>query len=539
MNLSEKIQLSRKKKGMSQEDLANLLSVSRQAVQKWESGAATPELNKLVELSNIFEVSLDWLVKDIDTNGSEKEVVKENPQNEGDKKPVRQGFKATQVWIIIGMIITPLALGGSILKALNYSPLAMLALLDFAITIPIGLISIRKLCNANSKKEVIPWGILCILFVSQIGGILLLTRSSDDFGYKKSKIFKEEIDHDKIAKLAKIVDNLLIFNKLVFVLDAIALLVLLVINTYVSYSYGYSALFSTVSSSVTLLLVVTLLIIDKKHKQLHIPLFVLYFVSVLLFLGLGSLSILTYGYKGFHNDLDIAIGVVILVESLFSLLNASLALSKKDERSKEKIDFLKIKLFILRLVQCLILVGFTALVLYFGGRYSYGGTSTVWVNIYYGFMPLLVFFALFISDCLLQKKNFKSPRYWLGIGGSAYCLVIILLTILQAAGLNIVFSSSIFEGTVFIVSSSMAFSSFIFIYSFVDYFALKNKSSFLLSFRIAFSVLYITFILLAQLLPFASGNNGMIQTKQIEFFVITQVTFITYYLSNSLLSYLK
>ena len=74
MKLGEKIQLCRKKKGMSQEDLANLLNVSRQAVQKWESEQSQPEINKLVQLSDIFNVSLDWLIKDAD-------VVQENNQN--------------------------------------------------------------------------------------------------------------------------------------------------------------------------------------------------------------------------------------------------------------------------------------------------------------------------------------------------------------------------------------------------------------------------------------------------------------------------
>ena len=62
MELGEKIQISRKKKGMSQEDLANVLNVSRQAVQKWESGVSNPELNKVIELGRVLDVSLDWLL---------------------------------------------------------------------------------------------------------------------------------------------------------------------------------------------------------------------------------------------------------------------------------------------------------------------------------------------------------------------------------------------------------------------------------------------------------------------------------------------
>lgn len=64
MKLNEKIFENRKKLGMSQEDLANELNVSRQTVSKWEVGSATPEVEKLVKLANIFEVSVDYLVKE-------------------------------------------------------------------------------------------------------------------------------------------------------------------------------------------------------------------------------------------------------------------------------------------------------------------------------------------------------------------------------------------------------------------------------------------------------------------------------------------
>lgn len=64
MNLAEKISLERKRKGLSQEQLADRLGITRQAVSKWESGAAVPEIAKLVALSEVFQVSIDYLVKD-------------------------------------------------------------------------------------------------------------------------------------------------------------------------------------------------------------------------------------------------------------------------------------------------------------------------------------------------------------------------------------------------------------------------------------------------------------------------------------------
>ncbi|MBR3882626.1 MAG: helix-turn-helix transcriptional regulator [Clostridia bacterium] len=64
MKLNEKIFENRKKLGLSQEDLANKLDVSRQTVSKWEVGSATPEVEKIVKLSDIFNVSVDYLVKE-------------------------------------------------------------------------------------------------------------------------------------------------------------------------------------------------------------------------------------------------------------------------------------------------------------------------------------------------------------------------------------------------------------------------------------------------------------------------------------------
>ena len=64
MTFSEKLMDLRRKSGLSQEQLADRLGVTRQSVSKWESGTAMPELVKLNSLSDIFGVSVDYLVKD-------------------------------------------------------------------------------------------------------------------------------------------------------------------------------------------------------------------------------------------------------------------------------------------------------------------------------------------------------------------------------------------------------------------------------------------------------------------------------------------
>ena len=66
MNLSKKIYDCRKKAGLSQDALAEQIGVSRQAVSKWETGEATPEVNKLLLLAQAFHVTTDWLLSETD-----------------------------------------------------------------------------------------------------------------------------------------------------------------------------------------------------------------------------------------------------------------------------------------------------------------------------------------------------------------------------------------------------------------------------------------------------------------------------------------
>ncbi len=74
MKLAEKIQILRKEKGYSQEQLAELCQVSRQSVSKWEADIALPEIEKLMILSNFFGVTIDVLLRDELTINRTREV---------------------------------------------------------------------------------------------------------------------------------------------------------------------------------------------------------------------------------------------------------------------------------------------------------------------------------------------------------------------------------------------------------------------------------------------------------------------------------
>lgn len=64
MDFSQKLQQLQKKEGLSQELLAERLQVSKQAISKWETGESMPDIENIIELSNIFSITTDTLLKD-------------------------------------------------------------------------------------------------------------------------------------------------------------------------------------------------------------------------------------------------------------------------------------------------------------------------------------------------------------------------------------------------------------------------------------------------------------------------------------------
>lgn len=101
MTLGERIAAQRSKLGLSQSDLAERLDVSRQSVSKWETDASVPELDKLTKMCEIFDITMDQLVR-----GIEPEQIPPEQKSE----PVKQGVTIRQ---IVG--ITLLAFGGLVL----------------------------------------------------------------------------------------------------------------------------------------------------------------------------------------------------------------------------------------------------------------------------------------------------------------------------------------------------------------------------------------------------------------------------------------
>ena len=101
MNMAERIQYLRKTKGISQEELADQVGVSRQAVSKWESEQSTPDVDKIIIMSDLFGVTTDYLLKGIEAA--------EAQERKGTEVAGKVLYIASTAFVVIGLLC---ALGG-------------------------------------------------------------------------------------------------------------------------------------------------------------------------------------------------------------------------------------------------------------------------------------------------------------------------------------------------------------------------------------------------------------------------------------------
>ena len=98
MNISDKLKNNRKQAGLTQEEIAQKLHVSRQTISNWETGRSIPDIYSLVELSNIYDISLDHLVKEDIVMMNE--LKKENKE----KKIINRAIILSAVGVILMII---------------------------------------------------------------------------------------------------------------------------------------------------------------------------------------------------------------------------------------------------------------------------------------------------------------------------------------------------------------------------------------------------------------------------------------------------
>ena len=113
MTLGEKIARQRKELNYTQEQLADILGVSRQSISKWESDIAYPETDKLIELGKLFDCSMDYLLKEeitekdgVQTSGFTEKVeeIRRKVMTEKSKRKAKKILKI--IGIILAVVLT-------------------------------------------------------------------------------------------------------------------------------------------------------------------------------------------------------------------------------------------------------------------------------------------------------------------------------------------------------------------------------------------------------------------------------------------------
>ena len=113
MTLGEKIARQRKELNYTQEQLADILGVSRQSISKWESDIAYPETDKLIELAKLFDCSMDYLLKEeitekdgVQTSGFTEKVeeIRRKVMTEKNKGKAKKILKI--IGIILAVVLT-------------------------------------------------------------------------------------------------------------------------------------------------------------------------------------------------------------------------------------------------------------------------------------------------------------------------------------------------------------------------------------------------------------------------------------------------
>lgn len=143
MELSENLIRLRTEKRLTQEELADLLGVSRQSVSKWESGASVPELDKLIRLSEVFGITVDELVKG-------RDIAQEEPSSDvGVEWSAIQGPRVTTGNRVAGIIY--LCLGFLLLSGLTLILGLGGFVVGFVFFLPFGVCSLVCLLVAGKR----------------------------------------------------------------------------------------------------------------------------------------------------------------------------------------------------------------------------------------------------------------------------------------------------------------------------------------------------------------------------------------------------
>lgn len=189
MILADKIINERKKLGWSQEELADKLDVSRQAVSKWESAQSTPDLNRILKMAEVFGVSTDFLLKDemeevpapgTETVIHETYIVKENVKSVSLEE-------ATTFLGVVENSAPKIALGVSMCI---FSPVVMLVLIALS---EVGII-------AENAAVAVGIVVLLVLIALAVCGFIITGRKLERFKFLEDTAIDTAYGVDGMAK---------------------------------------------------------------------------------------------------------------------------------------------------------------------------------------------------------------------------------------------------------------------------------------------------------------------------------------------------
>ena len=221
MILADKIMTLRKKAGWSQEELAAQLNVSRQSVSKWESAQSIPDMDKVVQMSRLFGVTTDFLLKD------EMEIEEHTQSEPVDEPPLRRvTMEEASAYLALRRAAAPKIALATFLCII--SPVALLMLAAMSEVSRFGI-------SENAASGI---GLCVLLVLVAVGVALFLTRSARvrDFDFLEEVPFETEYGVSGMVKerkqsFAAVYSRLNIIGTVLCILSAVPLFVSMCMET--------------------------------------------------------------------------------------------------------------------------------------------------------------------------------------------------------------------------------------------------------------------------------------------------------------------
>ena len=221
MILADKIMTLRKKAGWSQEELAARLNVSRQSVSKWEGAQSIPDMDKVVQMSRLFGVTTDFLLKD------ELEIEEHTQSEPMDEPPLRRvTMEEASAYLALRRAAAPKMALATFLCII--SPVALLILAAMSEMSRFGI-------SENAASGI---GLCGLLVLVAIGVALFLTCSARvrDFAFLEEEPFETEYGvsgmvKERMQDFANTYSRLNITGTVLCILSAVPLFVSMCIET--------------------------------------------------------------------------------------------------------------------------------------------------------------------------------------------------------------------------------------------------------------------------------------------------------------------